>query len=54
MGNDTDWSPERKIVGGAIAVVIVAVGQAVFGELALGIEGALAIIAAYLLPNKRA
>lgn len=51
---DTDWSPERKIVGGAVAVLVVGLAQQVAGfDLFPGAEGAIAIVVAYSLPNKR-
>lgn len=50
----TSWSPERKIVGAAIATIIVAVAQTAFGfDLPPGVEGAVGIVVGYLLPNKR-
>lgn len=49
-----NWSPERKIVGSAIAVLIMAVLTLLTDtELAPGIEGAVAIVVAYFLPNQR-
>ena len=52
--NDTSWKPERKIVGGALAVIIMAILQGALPDLEIpvGVEGAIAIVAAYLLPNK--
>lgn len=51
---EVDWSPERKVVGGAVAVVALAVLQAVTGfDVPVGVEGAVAVLVAYLLPNKR-
>jgi hypothetical protein len=51
----TDWSPERKIVGAAIATLLVVAAQIVWPDLDLppGAEGATAVIAGYLIPNKR-
>lgn len=52
--NDTDWSPERKIVGAAIAALLLAVLSITFDvELPVGTEGALAVLVAYFLPNKK-
>lgn len=53
--NQLDWTPERKIVAGAIAVLILFVLQALTGvEVPIGIEGALAILTGYFVPNKKA
>lgn len=50
----TDWSPERKIVGAAIATILCFTIQATTGiDFPIGIEGAVAVIAGYLIPNKR-
>ncbi len=50
----TDWSPERKIVGAAIAVIVLGLIQVVTQtEVPIGIEGALAVVVGYLLPNKK-
>lgn len=50
----TDWSPERKIVGVAVAVVLAFVIQITTGvEVPPGVEGALGIIAGYFTPSKR-
>lgn len=50
----TDWSPERKVIGAAIATLIVAVIQIAFPDLEIpvGVEGALAVLTAYFVPNK--
>ena len=50
----TDWSPERKVVGAAVATIILAVVQAFSPELEipLGVEGAVAVVTAYFVPNK--
>lgn len=54
MNQETDWSPERKIVGAAIATVIVGICQPVFGfDFLPGVEGAIGVIVGYLIPNKR-
>lgn len=53
----TDWSPERKIVGAAVAVLILAILTPLLEtwgvDLIPGAEGALAVIVAYFLPNKK-
>lgn len=50
----TNWSPERKVVGGAIAGLVAVLAQLVFGvDLPPGSEASAAIVVAYLLPNKR-
>lgn len=51
---DAKWSPERKIVGGGVAVLILFIAQAVFPDLVvpMGVEGALGIVTAYLIPDK--
>lgn len=50
----TNWSPERKIVGMAIATVVVALlGVATGFDPFPGFEGAVGIIAGYFLPNKK-
>lgn len=52
---ETDWTPERKVVAGAIAALLVFVSRLVFPEVEIppGVEGAAAIIVAYWVPNKR-
>jgi len=49
-----NWTPERRVVGGAIAVLVVTVLQIVFPDIDLpvGVEGAIGIIATFLVPNK--
>lgn len=50
----TDWSPERKVMGAAVAVLVLGVVQvATTWEFPAGLEGALAVVVAYFLPNKR-
>ena len=51
---ETNWKPERKIVAAAITTVLLAGVQIAFPDIDIpvGIEGALAVIAAYLIPNK--
>lgn len=53
--NETTWSPQRKIVGGAIALIVMVIVQAIFPtlEIPVGLEGAVTILAAYLLPDKK-
>lgn len=52
--NETDWSPERKIMGAAVSVLL-AFGLQVFTDLTVppGVEGALAVVVGYFIPNKR-
>lgn len=49
-----EWRPERKIVGAAIAALGVWAVQLAFPELEVppGIEGAVTVIAGYLIPNR--
>ena len=50
----TSWTPERKIVGGAIAGLAAVVFQLATGiDLPPGTEASAAIVVAYLLPNKK-
>ena len=50
---ETNWSPERKIVGGAVAALVAGLAQQIWGfDLFPGGEGAIAIIVAYLIPNR--
>lgn len=55
----TDWSPERKIVGAAVAgltawlVQVVSTAQGYPLDFPPGIEASVAVIAAYFIPNKR-
>lgn len=50
----TDWSPERKIMGAAVAVVLLGLVDTFTGvAFAPGFEGGIAVIIAYFLPNKR-
>jgi len=50
--SETDWSPQRKIVAAAIATVLVWAAQQFAGlEIPPGIEGAVAVIVGYLVPN---
>ena len=46
------WTPDRKIVAAAIAAVAVWAAQAFAGvDVPPGIEGAVAVIVAYLMPS---
>jgi hypothetical protein len=53
--NETNWNPERKVVGGAIAVIAMVILQIVFPDLDIpvGLEGSVAILAAYFVPNSK-
>lgn len=52
--DETDWSPERKIVGAAIATILCFTIQIITSiDFPVGVEGAVAVIAGYLIPNKR-
>lgn len=46
--------PERKVVGTALAVIIIAVVGRIWPDfdLPLGVEGAVATVVAYLIPNR--
>lgn len=49
---DTNWSPERKIVGAAVATLITGSVQQFFGiDLFPGAEGAVAVLVAYFIPG---
>lgn len=50
---ETNWSPERKIVGAAVATILMAAAQLVFPDvdIPVGVEGAVAVVVAYLIPN---
>lgn len=53
-GRWPNWSPERKLVGAAVATVAVWLGQVFSGEnVPIGVEGAIAVLVAYFLPNKK-
>lgn len=50
--NETSWTPERKVVGAAVAAVILGLVQAFTDvDLAPGFEGAVAVLAAYFIKN---
>jgi hypothetical protein len=51
---ETDWTPQRKVAGGAIAVILVVIIQLIFPDidLPIGLEGAIGILATYLIPNR--
>lgn len=47
------WSPERKIVGAALAALVVGLTQQFAGfDLFPGAEAAIAVLVAYVLPNR--
>lgn len=48
------WRPERKIVAAAVATILMAILQAVFPEVEIpvGVEGAVAVVVGYLIPNR--
>lgn len=50
----TEWKPERKIVGAAIATLILWIAQIIFPDLDIpvGVEGSTAVLAGYLTPNR--
>lgn len=51
---DTDWTPERKVVGAAAAVVATGLLSYFTGfDPFAGFEGAVGILVAYFLPNKK-
>lgn len=54
MDSVTSWNPERKVVGGAVAIILMAVAQIIWPEIELpiGVEGAVGILVAYFVPNK--
>jgi hypothetical protein len=53
--DSTTWTPERKVVGAAVAVIIVnLITQFTGFDPQPGIEGAIAVLVAYLLPNSDA
>lgn len=45
--------PERKVVGAAVAVIVIAILGRIWPDfdVPLGLEGAVTVIVAYLLPN---
>lgn len=51
----TDWSPERKVVGAAVATLLMAGVQVAFPELEVppGVEASVAVLTAYFVPNKK-
>lgn len=53
--DDPKWSPERKVVGSAVAVVVLWLLQLFIADLSVpaGLEGAIAVIVAYFMPNER-
>jgi hypothetical protein len=52
--DDTSWAPERKVFAAAVAVLVVWLLQLLFGvEAPIGVEGAIAVVVAYLVPGER-
>lgn len=50
---ETNWTPEQKVMGAAVATVLLFVIQLVTGtEVPVGVEGATAVLVAYFLPNR--
>jgi hypothetical protein len=53
VNGTTTWRPQTKVVGAAIATVVVAGIQAATGwDAPTGFEAALATVVAYLIPNR--
>lgn len=57
--NETSWSPNRKVVAQAAAMLVLFITGATFlafgiviPPIPLGIETALAVVLGYLIPNK--
>lgn len=48
----TDWTPERKIVAAAVAALAVWIVQALGVDVPIGVEGAAAVVAGYLIPSR--
>lgn len=52
---NTSWTPDRKIVAGAVAAILVWLLQAIAGvDVPPGIEGAFAVVTAWLVPSTSA
>ena len=52
MDANSSYRPDRKVVAAAIAAVLVWLVQAIGGiDVPVGIEGAFAVIVAYLVPS---
>lgn len=52
--HEVDWTPERKVVGAAAAVVATGLLSYFTGfDPFAGFEGAVGILVAYFLPNKK-
>lgn len=52
--HETSWSPERKIMGAAVAVVLMWLLQAIFSvDAPIAVEGALTVLVGYFIPNER-
>ena len=50
---ETSWTPEQKVMGSAVAVIILYIVQILTGtEVPMGVEGAVAVLVAYFLPNR--
>ena len=48
-----NWKPDRKVVGGAVAAIVAWAAQYFGGvDLPPGVEGAIGIVAAYLIPSR--
>lgn len=48
------WKPDRKIVTAAIAAILAWLAQVILGvEMPPGIEAAVAVVVAYLIPSTR-
>ena len=49
---EADWKPETKVAAAALAAIVVWVVQLVAGvDVPPGIEGAVAVLVAYLVPS---
>lgn len=51
----SNYKPERKVVGAAVATLAVWGLQVAFNvEVPIGVEGAIAVVVGYLVPSKTA
>jgi len=51
--DETSWSPNRKIVAAALATLAVWAAQQFAGlDIPVGVEGALAVVVGYLVPER--
>lgn len=52
---ETNWAPENKIVAAAIATLVMTVIQLALPQMDIpvGVEGAVAVIVGYFMPNTR-